>query len=328
MTTSPPSVLFVVRGDDTVPSCRFRAYQFRAPLERLGVKVTYLRIARGNDPRAHAKYHLRLIREARAHDAVVYQKVMHPARLRLLRALNENTFYDFDDALYVNEPERFARTIRATPKVIAGNDVLATAAARFNHRVHVVPTTVVLPAPAPPPDKRGPLRLSWIGTADNLRYLEPVFAALDAIRARSQREIVLEILTERPERVEARAGVTVERWSYERERAAFERCEVGLMPLVDDVWSRGKCACKALQYLSYGKPVLSSPVGMNRDLFADRKCGLLVERDSDWADAIRTFADRRETLDELGASGRRLVEARFDVERWAPRLRDVLFAPG
>jgi glycosyltransferase involved in cell wall biosynthesis len=322
-----PSVLFIVRGDDTVPSCRFRAYQFREPLSRSGMRADYLRIERGNNPLAHARFLSALARLPRRYDAVVYQKSLHAARIRVASFANANLFYDFDDALYVSDSEaKFARTVRAAPRVIAGNEVLAERARRYNARVAIVPTTITLPDVVPNPDRVGPLRLSWIGTADNLPYLAPVLDALPRLRAEGT-PVELHVLTEKPERVAAAADVVVERWSPQAEPLAFARCEVGLMPLRDDAWSRGKCACKALQYLSYSRPVITSPVGLNREIFAEQPFGLMVGGDSDWKDAIRALAKRRAELPALAASGRELVAREYDVEVWAPRLRDLLLSP-
>jgi hypothetical protein len=331
-----PSVLFVVRGDETVPSCRFRAYQFREPLARLGVRADFLRIERSRDLRAQLAFYTELTRRARGYGAVVYQKLPEPARIALLRAVNANVFYDFDDAMYAERGagafaawrarQRFALSVRAAPRVIAGNDVLARHARAHNTQVDIVPTTVIVPPAAPSPPGTGPLRLSWIGTSDNLPYLEPVLAALAALRAGGL-AIELHLLTERPERAPAPPGVHVERWSPAAESAALARAEIGLMPLSDDEWSRGKCACKALQYLSFGRPVITSPVGVNRALFADKAYGVLVSEPHEWTEAIRILAQRRGELQVIGADGRRMVERDYDVEVWAPRLRALLLGP-
>jgi hypothetical protein len=330
------SVLFVVRGDATVPSCRFRAYQFRAPLARLGVRVEFLQIERARGARAQLAFHAELVRRARGFGAVVYQKLPEPSRIALLRTVNRNVFYDFDDAMYLERGsggplrslrarERFALSVRAAARVIAGNEVLAAHARSHNPRVEIVPTTVVVPAQPAPASVDGPLRLSWMGTSDNLPYLEPVFSALGRLRAQGE-AVELHVLTERPERAPALPGLRVERWSLAAEAAALETTEVGLMPLSDDEWSRGKCACKALQYLSYGRPIITSPVGVNRELFEGKRYGTLVHNPHEWTDAIRSLSRRRNELAVHGAEGRRMVERDYDVEVWAPRLRDILFA--
>jgi hypothetical protein len=320
-----PSILFIVRGDATIPSCRFRAYQFQEPLEALGARVEFLRIERRREWAHRLRFNAELARIGPRFDAVVYQKLLHPGRLAMMRLRGARVFFDFDDAIYLEHPSRFAMTMRASGHVIAGNDELAAHARRHGAPVSVVPTTVIMPTQyAIPPMGRG-LTLSWIGTADNLPYLRPV---LEAFRiARTEHELTLQIVTERPECVPREPGVVVARWSPEVEERAFLNCHVGLMPLRDDAWSRGKCACKALQYLSYGRPVISSPVGLNRQLLTGQPFALLATDVGEWIDAIRFHARLGSQRSDIGDKARQYVKAHYDVRAWAPRLLDVLLAP-
>lgn len=323
-----PSVLFVVRGDNTVPSCRFRAWQWKEPLERLGVEVGFLVIEKRRALGPQLRFHAELLRQARAHTAVVYQKLLEPLRIRLAALGNRRLFFDFDDAMYISGSEaRFARTLRAAPRVIAGNEILAARARRYHRDVAIIPTTVLMPPEVPFRDVADGLRLSWVGTSDNLRYLAPALAAVRALRGRG-RDVRLHVLTERPERMPPEDGVEVERWSHAAEDRALRGCHVGLMPLEDDEWSRGKCACKALQYLSYGKPVISSPVGVNAEIFDGAEFGRLAQGPADWQAAIEDLDGRRAELGARGRAGRAYVAERYAVDVWAPRLRDTLFGEG
>jgi glycosyltransferase involved in cell wall biosynthesis len=324
---SSPSVLFVVRGDETVPSCRFRAYQYAEPLRRLGVRVEFQRIERKKGVRPALGFLHALHQQAPRHQAVVYQKCLDPARIALLRLRGARVFFDFDDAIYLGERWRFAATMRASMHVLAGNSVLADQARAHNPRVSIVPTTVPLPAFTPPRTSSSELRLSWVGTADNLRYLAPVLDALRDLRERAS--VQLHVLTERPEELSAEPGVSVERWSREAEDRAFRDCHVGLMPLRDDAWSRGKCACKALQYLSYGRPVISSAVGVNAEILQGREFASFAGSEDvrDWRAAILSLHARRDQLAGLADSARAFVRDHYATDVWAPRLRDLLLGP-
>src|SRR5690606_16754560 len=94
--------------------------------------------------------------------------------------------------------------------------------------------------------------------------------------------------------------------------------------LIDDEWSRGKCACKAIQYLSYGRPVIASPVGVNKDILEGKPYALLPQQPGDWAAAIRSFAQRREELARLGRMGAEMVDRDLSVDVWARRLVEIL----
>ncbi len=321
------SVLFIVRGDHTFPSSRFRAWQFQAPLEQLGVRVGYLRAARTWMPHTQLRFLRELSREVSRYDAVVYQKLQHPFHIRFVASRNPNTFYDYDDALWLTSSKlRFAMTMRAAPRILAGNRFLAERAADFCSDISVVPTTVVMPQePVTPPVLEGPLRLSWIGSACNLYYLAPVLASLRELRARGL-DIEIDILTEDPAQAPVQEGVSAGKWSHEAENTALRACHVGLMPLVDDEWSRGKCACKAIQYLSYGRPVIASPVGINRDILAGKPYALLPEKPGEWTDALVNFAQKRAELGALGQVGRKMVSEELSVDVWAKRLVHLLSA--
>lgn len=323
----PRSVLFIVRGNETVPSCRFRAYQFREPLNRIGVGTEYVVLEKSCNPFRQIAFHLRLIPVLRRHGAVVFQKLLEPRRLRFLRLFNKNVFFDFDDAMYVSrDAARFPATMKAAPRILAGNETLAARARPFNPNVVVIPTTIPIP-PAPPlrTDDRRDVVLSWIGTSANLPYLTPVLEALDALHTEGNR-FVLSILTEKPEQVPARPWIRTAPWSRTLEEEEFRMCDVGLMPLEATVWCEGKCACKALQYLSYGKPVVTSPVGMNRALFKDGTFGLLAQDREEWKVALKTCLDDPEARRRGGAAGREYVRARFNVDDWAKVLAEELFA--
>ena len=318
-------VLFVVRGDATVPSCRFRAYQFEGPLSKLGVEAQYFVEGRRESPVDWVRTSFRLMREVArgGYDAVVYQKRLQRERVSLIRAFNSNVWYDFDDAVYLGHERRFGQTLKASAGVIAGNEELAAHARRHHSRVAIIPTVVEVPDIYTPPPKDGPLKISWVGTAGNLQYLEPVFAALDSIRGTGT-DAVLHVLTDEPGSVSGRPGVVIEAWSKHAEEKALVDCHLGVMPLPDDDWARGKCACKALQYLSYGRPVISSPVGVNVSLFENEAFGSLATSVDDWASALTRWNGSREEIAKAGRLGREFVTENYDVCSWAMTLKTLL----
>jgi glycosyltransferase involved in cell wall biosynthesis len=324
------SILFLVRGDDTVPSCRFRAYQYREPLRSLGVHAEYVVLEKSKNPLRQILFHLRLIPQLRRHDVVIFQKLLEPRRLRFLRLFNDHVFFDFDDAMYVGKDgHHFPATIRAAHHVIAGNEVLAERAKAFNPDICIVPTPVPIPDPpqknlqANRPEPRDRFVLSWVGTAANLPYLTPVVNALEKLQT-TEPGFELRILTEKPEAAPRAPWISTQAWSRTAEEEEFQRCDVGLMPLPNTEWAEGKCACKALQYLSYGKPVITSPVGMNRDLFADGAFGVLAESPEEWLAAIKKMRARHHALRDMGQQGYDFVREKFGLDGCAKKLLSFL----
>jgi glycosyltransferase involved in cell wall biosynthesis len=322
------SILFLVRGGETVPSCRFRAFQFREPLRRAGVRAEYVILEKSWNPFRQLLFHLKLIPVVRRHHAVIFQKLLEPWRLAFLRLLNGNVYYDFDDAMYAApDSAKFPATVRIAPRVIAGNAILAERARRFNRNVLIVPTVVPIPDRHPKrPDPSREFVLSWIGTSANLPYLSPVLDALETLHG-EEPGYSLRILTERPDLAPKRSWITALKWSREAEEREFRDCDVGLMPLQDTEWCAGKCACKALQYLSYGKPVISSPVGVNRELFSGAPFGVLAVTAEEWKRAILEYRSDPDSALRAGEAGHVFVRERYNLESWAGRLADMVLNP-
>ncbi len=323
------SVLFIVRGGENIPSCRFRAYQFRVPFEQMGVHATFIITEKSRNPIKQIAFHIRLIPELKRHRAVVFQKLLEPWRLRFLKVFNKNLFFDFDDAMYADPKDghRFAATISAAPKVIAGNSILGERARRYNPRVFIVPTVVSLPGfvTGSALRKFESLLLSWIGTAPNLAYLKPILIALDELYAEGE-SFVLSILTDNPAMAPKRSWIESRNWTLEKEQEELQRAHVGLMPLPETEWCRGKCACKALQYLSHGKYVLTSPVGVNEVIFSAAPFGILCRDTGDWKKAVKGIISDHTKIHAAVESGPKFVREQYELNSWAARLTDILFA--
>jgi glycosyltransferase involved in cell wall biosynthesis len=118
--------------------------------------------------------------------------------------------------------------------------------------------------------------------------------------------------------------VTVRPWSAATEIEDVADFDVGLMPLPDDPWSRGKCGFKALLYMSLGVPPVVSPVGVNPEIVSDGASGLLAGAESEWVEAVARLAADPALRERLGAAAREAVVERYSGQRWAPRFLEVL----
>ncbi len=254
-------------------------------------------------------------------DLVVLQRRLLMARdFARLHRRARCLVYDFDDALcYRPHPphrswtraRRFFRTVERSDAVIAGNRLLAGVARLRRPRVHVVPSAVDVERYVPAPKLAEPTAV-WIGQRATLPYLEPV---LEAVRRSGFRlRVIADVFPPGAEQVA---------WAFETAPARLAECHVGLMPLADDRFARGKCGYKLLQYYAAGLPAVVSPVGAGRTL-ADG--GALVARTpGDWEAALRRLADP-ELRAELGARGRSFVVRRYAAGRVGERLVRLLEA--
>jgi glycosyltransferase involved in cell wall biosynthesis len=245
--------------------------------------------------------------------------------------------YDFDDAIWLRQPGsvngafaalRFpgkTRTIcRAARAVTVGNEYLADWARRFNAAVSVVPTSIDLGRFPVQPELGAddPLVIVWTGSQATLPHLELLRGALERVGAR--RKVVLKVICDRaPARPFPGVELRFVPWRAESEAEDVGAAHLGIMPLPDDEFARGKCACKALQYMATGRPALASPVGVNRDIIRSGDNGLLCASDDEWVAAIESLAASPERRRTLGAAGRRTVESGFSAESSAARFADA-----
>ena len=210
-------------------------------------------------------------------------------------------------------------------QVIAGNEVLAEWLGRYARAVTVVPSLV-------DPTRLGVRRhaatervvLGWIGSQSTAMYLRRLGPALEAL-ARSSPELtfVLEVVGGTAPSVR---GVEVfsSPWSESAERELLGRMDIGLMPLPDDEWTRGKCAYKAIQYMAAGVPVVCDDVGITGSVVGDGQAGYVLPQDQDWREPLYALAYDAHLRGRLGAEGRSRVEQRFSVQRWGPTLASLL----
>lgn len=292
------------------PSFRHRLSPVAEELQRRGWECTCEELEGG--------YFRRLTSRAEAigaADLVVLAKInLGFGEERLLRRLAKRIAFDLDDATYLRQrkvlgapPEvscvrlaRFGRTADAADLVTAGNERLASMARRWNRAVEIVPTTVEIGQEPPEPERDG-RTLVWIGLDRNLVYLELVRPALARL-ARRYPDLAVRIVCDTwPDWPE----VPVERWpwSEEGEAEALATADVGLMPLTDDAWTRGKCSFKLLQYMAAGLPTVASPVGTNPDAVLDGDTGYLARTPDEWYAALRRLLDDPPLRRRLGRAG-------------------------
>lgn len=341
---------------EVAPSQRYRIEQWSPYLREMGIEVTFQSFAspslsrllyeRGRWAAKAAEMARGLARrfsealQAKRYDAVFLQReaaLIGPAwSERVLRARQPALVYDFDDAIYlpyVSPTNRYlsylkfpwkTRTLcRIAAAVVAGNDHLAAYASRYNDRVFVVPSTVSLreyqPRPIPSAD-RIPV-VGWTGSHSSVAYLAVVREALQELRRRRPfRLLVIGV-----EHFEI-PGVEVEcrPWSAASEVRDLWDVDVGIMPLPDEPWARGKCGMKAIQYMGIGIPAVVSPVGANREIVQEGATGFHAATRAEWVEKLDLLLGDAELRRRLGGAARESVRALYSAETQAPRVAEIL----
>jgi len=284
--------------------------------------------------RAYASRLLALLR-ARRYDLLWVEKEALPwlpawIELALLRTVGAPTVIDCDDAVFHNYDQHGNRLVRRAlrhkiDQVMAAADLVTVGNAYLGRRaraagartVSELPTVVDLrryPEHGAAPAAE-PFKLGWIGSPVTTAYLEQLRPALRELAAQISFRVIL--IGAAPGSL---PGLPVEHvvWSPETEAAELARCDVGLMPLPDLPWERGKCGYKLIQYMASALPVVASPVGANREIVVPGETGFLAETDADWIASLSRLAQDPELRRRMGAAGRRRVTEHYSLEVAAP----------
>jgi len=272
----------------------------------------------------------RLFQRAGDFDGVFLHKKMLTAHdIRCLRSHSRRLIYNFDDAVMYSDKRpgvysrthvwRFHRTVRRADLVIVGSRYLADLARPFNANTQVLPLGLNVRDygidPRPTPD--GKVRLVWIGSESTLAYLEIIKPAIERVVARFDNAVIRIICDAFP----AWHDLPVEQvvWSPASRRTSLASSDIGLAPLPDNPFTRGKCSFKVLEYSASGLPVVASPIGTNAEYVRDSVTGFLATTMDDWVDKIVRLIENPGQRRSMGREG--VERAReFDVSIVGERL--------
>jgi len=336
-------IRFWTVGDATTASTRYRVLAHLPALEAAGfsAEVRYPRSLGSSKAFRYVWRAVDLLRDVSeaggAGEILFVQRKMYPGVFasRLSRP-GRSLVFDMDDALDIPPPgldlgpravERYRRNFEATTNaanlVLIGSRGLAS---RLPHqRVELLPTPIDTArfSPRRVGSSRGPA-VGWVGHSGNLPYLESLADPLREL-ARRHDGFRLIVVADREPSI---PGVEVEfrRWSLERELECFDGIGIGLMPLDDTPWARGKCAFKAIQYMSLGIPTVASPVGANRDLITAGENGFLAGSAAEWVEALDALITSADLARRLGDAGRQTVLEGYSLEVVSRRLVGLLRA--
>lgn len=241
-------------------------------------------------------------------------------------ARRSRLLFDFDDSIWLQEVSSANRRlaflknadktrdiIRASHLVVAGNPYLAAYAGQYTDRVTVVPTTIDTERYTPRPHREGPeVVVGWSGSFSTTKHFAIAADALLAVRARYGARVRFVLIGDASYR-HTGLGIQGSAWNPLTEVEDLSSLDIGIMPLPDDEWSRGKCGLKGLQYMALGIPTVMSPVGVNAEIIDDGVNGFLAASTEEWVEKLSLLIDSIDARRALGARGRETVEQRYSV---------------
>jgi len=340
---------------DTSPGQRFRIEQWEPILKAGGVEIIYepfespelRRVLYGpGNSLTKVKEVVRSYRRrgdvvARAADFDLIYLFREAALLgpawyeRRIAAAGVPMVFDFDDAVfvayrspsngylsYLKFPGKTAAICRLATHIIAGNQYLADYAREHNPNVSIVPTTIDTDKYEVRAEKAsdGPVTIGWSGSFSTVQHLDTIREALTEL-ALTENFRFRVIGT--PEYSVPGVDTEAMPWRSDTEIADLSEIDIGLMPLPDESWTRGKCALKALQYMALGIPTICSPVGVNTSLIQEGVNGYLAGPKDEWIAKLKTLLHSPELRRKVGLEGRRTVEEGYSARSQAPRVLEI-----
>ncbi|MGH1367085.1 MAG: glycosyltransferase family 4 protein [Maritimibacter sp.] len=346
-------VVMMSRYDQLGASSRLRMFQYRAALEAQGLQIhceplfsdAYLRaFYAGKSTRALTISAMRTRTKAmlrlRDADVIWLEKEALPwvpwLIERQLMPRGAKVIADYDDAVFHNYDlhkkalvrrvlgQKIDRVMQSADVVTAGNAYLAQRAEKAGARkVEVVPTVVdgAAYSVARRPDPDGRVRIGWIGSPSTWRaYMDPMLPLL--LPLARKHDALLRAVGAAP--MDAQAGLELIDWSEAREIELIQGMDIGVMPLDDSPWARGKCGYKLIQYMACGVPVVASPVGVNSQIVTHGVNGFLASTDVQWREAIDRLLGDAALRQRMGKAGRDTFETQYSLQIQAPRIAGLM----
>jgi glycosyltransferase involved in cell wall biosynthesis len=264
--------------------------------------------------------------------------IVGPAVLeRFLSMLGRPVIFDFDDAIYLLHttaanryfgwlkfPGKTATICGLSSHVVVGNSYLADYARQFNSQVSIIPSSVDVDRYQASSEARNPDRrivVGWTGSSTSQTHLEWFTPVLWGLAA--QREVEIRVISDR-EPVLPGVPYVWQGWSAASEVADMQPFDIGIMPMPDDQWARGKCSMKALLYMALGIPTICSAIGMNCEVIQHGENGLLARTNEEWLDGLKALIDDAALRQRLGAAGRRTIENQYSMRQCAAQFAKVV----
>jgi glycosyltransferase involved in cell wall biosynthesis len=224
--------------------------------------------------------------------------------------------YDVDDAIWLND-ERITRKIAQKAEIIlAGNSFIADWFCKVNPNINIIPTAIDTQWFCPSDSKPGNLfKIVWTGSQQTIHYLLSIEKAL-AKFLNERKDVLLIVISDVCPKFTSirKEKIRFIKWTPEDEVVAIQEARVGIMPLNDTPWERGKCSFKMLKYMACRIPVLVSPVGMNNEVLSKGEIGFAAFKDDDWVSGLEFFYKNRDKSKLMGFNGTQVINKYYSLD--------------
>jgi glycosyltransferase involved in cell wall biosynthesis len=248
-----------------------------------------------------------------------------------LFSLRSKLIFDFDDSIwlptiskgnqklkFLKKSDKIKKIISYSSQVVCGNQYLATYASKYNPNVAIIPSTIDTDRYyIRQRTESKAITIGWSGSFTTVPHFEFIIPALFKIQTKYGDRINFHMIG-----VEGYScnglNISSMAWNAISEVEDLHFFDIGIMPLPDDEWTRGKCGMKGLQYMAAGIPTIMSPVGVNKEIIQDGVNGFLASTEAEWIDKLTRLIDSADLRERLGLNGRKTVEVKYSVKANAP----------
>jgi glycosyltransferase involved in cell wall biosynthesis len=252
--------------------------------------------------------------------------------------------FDFDDSIWLQDvsdanrllgwlknPAKTSKIISLCHTVIAGNQYLCDYASPHNSNTLIIPTTIdtqqYIKKPRSAEYANSVVTIGWSGSITTLKHFKTSVDVLKTLKKKYGNMISIKVIGD-GDYAHQELGIAGQWWRAETELEDLSEFDIGIMPLPDDLWSRGKCGLKGLQYMALEIPTVMSPVGVNSDIIQDGTNGFLASGHDQWVEKISLLVESSQLRQKLGAAGRQTVIDHYSVEankkKWLSAFENVI----
>jgi glycosyltransferase involved in cell wall biosynthesis len=339
------------------PGQRFRFEQFQNHLEQNSFEITYSYILNPWDDRVFytkGKYLLKIfigikaffirmrdVYRANNYDIILVYREAHFIGTTFFETLfaksKAKLVFDFDDAIWLNDtsdansnlkwmkkPAKTGKIASLCDKVIVGNEFLADYAKRYSDNVVIIPTVINTDFyKTKKASLSNPICIGWTGSSTTIKHFELAVPFLTFLNKKYPNKLRFKLIVDVNYK---HNSLKIEHtpWNKAREVDDLDEIDIGIMPLPDDNWSKGKCGFKGIQYMGLGKAAVMSPVGVNTEIIHDGVNGYLAKTDEEWIEKLSALIDSENLRKQIGEAGRKTIEERYSLDSQKNVLLETL----
>jgi glycosyltransferase involved in cell wall biosynthesis len=303
---------FISEVDDQI------LYQSGHYFAKLKVFVKSILIRRKDIKRANDFDYIFIQREAFMTGSTYFERKLAKSKAIVI--------FDFDDSIWLDDksshhgilarlknPAKTAKIIALANKIIAGNNYLADYASAFNDNVQIIPTTIDTDRYKPAlKTSTSPVVIGWTGSFSTIKHFVEIIPVLLKIKVKYKDKVIFKVIGDDTYQHQELAIQGI-KWQAKTEVQDLQEIDIGIMPLPDNEWTKGKCGAKGLQYMGLAIPTIMSPVGVNTEIIEDGVNGFLADDKEGWYSKLEKLIEYPELRKELGAAGRKTVVERYSV---------------